>query len=250
MKTRLFTLALTAILGTFVTAQDNGIQPAGTLEEAAPSRLPSSVGKATIDHHPPSYPPFCLPKNCLYYAGDFDTNYSGANGIINSNYDNGEIVAQVWVGVRPDHDVTVTGATFVELVGDSGIQLVNPTPFAIQVGIKSGQAGETVCSTSGTATATPYGNSQVLTFAITIKKLSTSCKLKKGKLYYVNLLPTSDDGYGYLWNVPPNPQNHYGWKSDRNHCYYNSPSFGYNYVPCDSRGEFSELSIALTGVND
>ncbi len=250
MTTRPLTLALAAILGSFVTAQDKGIQPAATPEAAAPSRLSSSVGKASIDDGPTSYPRFCLPKNCLYYAGDFDTNYSGANGIFNSNYDNGELVAQAWVGVKPDHDVTVTGATFVELVGDSGIHLVNPTSFTIQVGIKAGQAGKTVCSTSGTATATPYGYSQVLSVAITIKKLSTPCKLKKGKLYYVNLLPTSDDTYGYLWNVPPNPQNHYGWKSDRNHCYYNSPAFGYYYVTCDSRGEFSELSIALTGVND
>jgi hypothetical protein len=236
-----FTLSLIAILSMLAAAQDAGIH--GPTTASAASAQGAEAGSRSSN-----YPPFCPPQDCLYYAGDFDSSYSGANSLFNDNYEDGTSMGQAWVGVKPDYDATVTGATFVELVGDGSFQLDNPTPFAIQVGIKPGQAGKTVCSTKGTATAKVYGNSgDVLSYAITIEKMSSPCKLRKGKLYYVNLLPTTHEGFGYLWNVPPMPQNHRGWSNDRNHCYYNSPQSNYNYADCNELGDFSELSIALTG---
>jgi hypothetical protein len=192
--------------------------------------------------------PFCQPQTCLYYAGDYNDSWSGANAIYNVDDTGRDLEGQTWVGVKPDRNVTVTGATFV-LTVSSGYQITNPTPFAVQVGIKPGQAGNTVCSTSGNATVEIYGyvQGQIPAYAYTVKKFSPSCRLKKGTLYYVNLLPTSSDGDAYLLNVPPNPANHFGWKNDLNQCYLNSPDFGDNYVTCDSQGAFSELSIALTG---
>jgi hypothetical protein len=77
--------------------------------------------------------------------------------------------------------------------------------------------------------------------------LAKSCKLKKGKVYYVNLLPVSGNGYGYLWNVPPMPPNHEGWKNDPDDCYFNDEGEGLDYVTCDSQGTFSVLDIGLTG---
>jgi hypothetical protein len=194
-----------------------------------------------------SYPPFCPPKTCLYYAGDFESSYYSADALFNSNYINGSLVGQAWVGVKPDRDVTVTGATFVEAL-QSDFMGINPTPFVVQVGIKPGQAGRTVCSTVGNATYSLYGNGgELVTYSYTIKKLAKSCKLKKGTVYYVNLLPTSDAGYGYLWNVPTNPGNHHGWKNDLNDCYFNGSGFNADYVTCNSQGPFSELDIGLTG---
>jgi hypothetical protein len=195
--------------------------------------------------------PFWHPKNCLYYAGDFNSNDSNANGLFNSNDQEGGLDGQVWVGVKPDRDVTVTGATFVELFVEWGVG-TNPTPFAVQVGTKLGQAGKTICNTSGNATESEYGESQFPEGTYTIKKLAKSCKLKKGKTYYVNLLPTFEDNYGYVLNVEDaKPKNHYGWKNDLNHCFFNGAAFGSNYVTCNSQGigpnGFSEFSIALTG---
>jgi hypothetical protein len=188
----------------------------------------------------------------LYYAGDFDSTNSDANGLYNANDVEGKLEGQAWVGVKPDRDVTVTGATFVELMVENGNGL-SPIPFAVQVGIKPGQAGKTICSTSGDATYTLLGFVYELPlYSVTVKKLSTSCKLKKGRVYYVNLLPTYTSWYGYAANVEDTkPKNHRGWKNDLNDCYFNGTAFGADYVTCNSQGfgtnGFSEFSIALTG---
>ncbi len=232
MARTLFTLMLIATLGLCADAQDN---PAVSAERAV------TTGSGSL--------PFCPPKTCLYYAGDFNSADPNANGLLNSNYA-GILIGQVWVGVKPTHDATVTGATFNEFSGAG--TLTNPTPFAVQVGIKPGQAGKTICSTSGTATMRVYeqSDSGPNQYSFTIKKLSPSCKLKKGRVYYVNLLPTSDDAPAYVTNVEDRkPKYHYGWKNDLNHCYFNGTGFGdgYNYVTCNSQGAFNEFSIALTG---
>jgi hypothetical protein len=195
----------------------------------------------------PSYVPFCPPGSCLYYAGDYDSSNSNADSLYNANDTGDGLEAQVWVGVRPDRDVTVTGATFVEMLAGDYVA-TNPTPFSVQVGIKPGQVGTTVCNTSGNATFAIYGGNQPSTYNYTIKKLAKPCKLKKGEVYYVNLLPTAADGYGFLVNAADKkPPNHYGWKNDLNDCYINGSGFGLDYAPCDTQGPFPALSIALTG---
>jgi hypothetical protein len=251
MKTLCTFLAMAA-LATFATAQDNGALPpvalwgnhgtGSTRSHAAPAK-----GKRA------NYPTFCPPARCLYYAGDFDSTYSGANGLFDANDSGAGLEGQVWVGVKPDHDVTVTGATFAEFL-TSGYMGTNPTPFAVQVGIQPGQAGKTVCSSNASATYALIGFIyEIPLYAVTIKKLPKSCKLKKDRVYYVNLLPTSTNGYGYVVNMPvygaanPHGTNHEGWSNDYNDCYFNGPVFGSDYVTCNSQGSFSELSIALTG---
>jgi hypothetical protein len=248
MRKMLFALALVAMLIPLSAAQDSRIPPPVTTNEN--SHLVSANRRAWSATRKGSYyPPFCQPNTCLYYAGDYDSNYSDAGGLFNANDEGGSLEGQAWVGVKPDRDVTVTGATFVESLAE-GVVGVNPTPFAVQVGIKLGQAGKMICSTSGNATVSEYGyvGAQIPAYSYSIKKLSKSCKLKKGRLYYVNLLPTFDDDYGYVLNVPPKShQNHHGWKNDLNDCFFNGVAFGDNYVTCNSQGHFSEFSIALTG---
>ena len=235
--------ALIAMLASAGAAQESAKHPPLTL--GTDSRPPSSSPNPG-SRKGSSYPPFCPPKTCLYYAGDFESSYSDANGLYNAD-DEGNS-GQVWVGVKPDHDATVTGVTFVEaLVPKGQFQGVNPTPFTVQVGIKPGQAGTTVCSAHGNATYALYQVGDFWTYSYTIKKLAKSCKLKQGSVYYVNLLPVSTNGYGYLWNVPPMPGNHEGWKNDTNDCYFNFPLEGQDYVPCNSQGTFSVLDIGLTG---
>jgi hypothetical protein len=255
MTKTLFTLTLIAALVPLALTQDGRVPPPVTMRENT-HVVSNQPGTEPTMRKDSSYePPFCPPKTCLYYAGDFDSTDSNANGLFNADDISANIRAnhegQVWVGVRPDQDATVTGATFVEFFAGSGVG-TNPTPFAVQVGIQLGQAGKTICSTSGNATETVYGENDPVTYAYTIKKLSRPCKLKKGKTYYINLLPTFEDNYGYVVNVEDaKPKNHHGWKNDLNHCYFNGASFGDNYVTCNSQGigsnGFSELSIALTG---
>ena len=249
MSKTLFALTLTATLSLFAAAQESKVSLTARENPQAVSAQPGAEPTTRKGSYEP---PFCPPKTCLYYAGDYDSSDSNADGLFNANDTGAGEEGQVWVGVKPDRDVTVTGATFVEVL-TTGYTGVNPTPFAVQVGIELGQAGKTICSTSGNATISLYQNNQDETdYSYTIKKLSKPCKLKKGNVYYVNLLPTSGNGVGYVENVEDaKPANHHGWKNDLNHCYFNAPDFGYNYVTCNSLGigtnGFSELSIALTG---
>jgi hypothetical protein len=254
MRNLLLALTSIATLVPLATAQDSSAQPPVTMRENS-QVVSNQPGAEPVMRKNSSYePPFCPPKTCLYYAGDFDSADSNANGLYNENDESAGVVGQAWVGVRPDRDATVTGATFVGYVFNNGQVGVNPTPFEVRVGIKPGQAGTTICSTRGNATVSIYQyNEDYSIYSYTIKKLSKSCKLKKGNVYYVNLLPTYSSGdYAYVVNVEDaKPKNHHGWKNDLNHCYFNSAYYGANYVTCNSLGigshGYSELSIALTG---
>ncbi len=248
MRKMLIAFTLVAMFVPFAVTQDGRALPPVTMTGNTQA-VSAQRGTEPVANKGIYEPPFCPPKTCLYYAGDFNSADPNANGLFNWDYNNGQLEGQAWVGVKPDRDATVTGVTFIEFI-TAGLELVNPTPFVVQVGIKPGQAGKTVCNTSGTATARVYQQFAGTNpdFAITIKNLSQPCKLKKGRVYYVNLLPTNDTGYGYVVNVlDAKPKNHHGWKNDLNDCYFNAAVFGLNYVTCNSQGSFSELSIALTG---
>ncbi len=244
MRGTLFAFFLIAALRFSAIAQDTVVTPSVTLN--ANTRVVFVQPSAAATRYHSSYrPPFCLHSTCLYYAGDFDS--SDDSALFNADYDDGSMEGQAWVGVKPDQDVTVTGATFVQGL-TSGYTIANPTPFAVQLGIKPGQAGRTICNTTGNAAISEYAVGQETLYAYTIQKLAKPCTLKKGKVYYVNLLPTSTSGYGYVVPVSSqNPPNHHGWKNDLNDCYFNGATFGLTYVTCGSQGYFPEFSIALTG---
>ena len=236
MKKTLFALTLVATFGFFAAAQDKVVSV--------------GQGEATIN------PPFCPPKTCLYYAGDFNTNDSNANGVYNTDNTQNDLEGAVWVGVKPNRDVTVTGATFNQCFAFNLALGVNPTPFTVQVGIKPGHAGRVVCNTSGNAALAEYNASQLCEQgSYTIKKLSKSCSLKRGTTYYVNLLPIYDNGnYGTLMDVEDaNPVNHRGWKNVIDDSYFNGAGFGANYETTWGRNGYCKgygcdaFSIALTG---
>ncbi len=248
MKKLIFVAAFTAALFSLAAAQDTKSVPPVTAIQLV-------RGDRAVPANPSikaPWPPFCSKKNCLYYAGDFDSSASDANGLFNANDTGGGLEAQVWVGVKPTESATVTGSTFNQFFVESGVG-TNPTPFTVQVSITQGKAGKTVCSTGGKATETVYGESDfgLTQYSYTVKKFKKACNFKKGKLYFVNLLPTFTDNYGYLVNVSGKIKNHRGWPNQRNNCFFNGPAFGAAYVPCDSQGigaeGFAVLSIALTG---
>ncbi len=237
---------LVVVFAVFAAAQGGFPTPAATLNRNTLG-APSNSAEHMWTHNAAPFPYFCPPSSCLYYAGDYDPNWTGENGLYNANDTGAQMDGQAWVGVRPDRDVTVTGATFVEALQiEEGWE--NPTSFAVQVGIRPGKAGKTVCSTSGTAAYSQYDIGDLVdAYAYTVQKLAKPCRLIKGKVYYVNLLPTNQNGAGFLMNVPPYHPNHQGWRNDPNDCYFNGANFGLNYVPCNSQGDFSVLEIALTG---
>ena len=199
--------------------------------------------------------PFCPPKTCLYYSGDFDSNNQLANGLLNVNsFFAG--VAEVWVAVKPTQNVTVTGVTFNELFSSIDGD-INPTPFQINVGMSAGNGGKKFCTSQGIATIKGYGEGGfgLIQFSVTVKKLMPSCKLKKGRIYFLNLLPTfNNSNSAFLMDVeyPPAP-NHRGWPNVVDDSYFYAASGDINYSPtwgssggCGGIG-CDLFSFALTG---
>ncbi len=238
----LCTVVMVAMMVALAIAQDSEVPPLalrGNIPQAV-SQPGAKLGMITRS----SKLPFCPPKTCLYYAGDSDSN---SNGLFNANYDN-SLVAQTWVGVKPTKNATVTGSTFNEFL-TSGFTITNPTPFQVQVDIVQGQGGTLVCNTSGNATMKVYGESGYgfTQYSYTVKKLKRPCKMKPATVYYVNLLPTSTTGYGYVASVGAKQKNHRGWPNQPNACFFNGQAFGVDYQPCSGQGSGTLFSIALTG---
>ena len=216
--------------------------------------MASSFGQSGTDA-PKAILPFCPPKTCLYYSGDFDAQNRKAWGLINGDSQTVG-VAEVWVAVKPTRNVTVTGVTFNEAF--QSIQgVINPTAFQIKTGISYGNEGQKFCSSKGRVTIKLYGEpffgrSQ---YSFTVKKLTPACKLKKGTVYYLNLLPTYDNNnYGYLLDVEDQPApNHRGWPNMWDASYYFALNGDVNYWPtwgsggvCGGTG-CDLFSFALTG---
>ena len=259
MNRILFALTLIATLASLAAAQDGRVRPPLTARDN-PQAVSAGLDTEPATTESPANLPFCPARTCLYYAGDFDSANSNANGLNNGNYANGSLEVWVWVGVKPPKAVTVTGVTFNQFFTSDFVG-TNPTPFQTMINIVQGKGGTLVCNTSGNATLKQYGESDFgyVQYSYTVKKLAKACTIakpsKKAPSTYVNLLPTSasqNDGYGYLVNVEDaNPKNHRGWKNDLDDCYFNSGGFGVEWVTCNSQGigsnGFSEFSIALTG---
>ena len=251
MKKVIFAIALVVALCSLVSAQDTKTLPPVAIGQkviapAIPGRPPLMAPDWNIK--PAKYPPFCPKKTCLYYAGDFESTDSNANGLFNAFDTGARLEGQAWIGVLPTKAATITGSTFNQFF-ISGFSGTNPTPFEIQTGITNGKAGEIVCKTSGNATLVTYGESDfgLIQSSYTIKKLTTACSVQLGKsgASYVNMVPTSTNSYGYLVNT--NGIGHIGWPNDPNDCYFNGSDFGVLYGSCNSQGSFGLLSIALTG---
>jgi hypothetical protein len=251
MTKTLFAFALISILVCLAAAQDNHVAPPLTARDnPQPASAQTTPRQANASS---TTLPFCPPKTCLYYAGDFDSTDSNADGLFNANYTTDDVEGETWVGVKPPKAVMVTGATFNELF-TSGFIGSNPTPFQTAVNLSNLAGGTIVCKTTGNAILKQYGESDFgyVQYSYTVKKLAQACKIAKpSKQYpstYVNLLPTSNNGYGYVVNVEDaKPNNHRGWKNDLDDCYFFCGGGCGNWIACQQQGSFDELSIALTG---
>lgn len=253
MKKTLFTLAITIMLCLFAWAQDSAVLRVLTARErpVVSGELNTERVMAMVS----GQLPFCPPKRCLYYAGDFDSNNSNANGLYNANDTGESVIGETWVGVKPPRAVVVTGATFNELL-TAGFTGTNPTPFQTQIDIVQGFGGKLVCNTTGNAVMVEYGEDDfgLAEYSYTIKKLKRDCKVQAGSqgATYINLLPTSTTGDGYVVDVEDaKPANHRGWKNDIDDSYFYAPELVYYEPTWGSSGVCGlgcdEFSVALTG---
>jgi hypothetical protein len=259
MRNTILAIAAISVLTSLALSQDTRPLPPATIVGAGFALgTQDSIGKVH-EGASAANPFFCPPKSCLYYSGDLDTSSPNNNGLFDfENPGIGISDAQVWVGVKPRKNATVTGTSgnYFTLATSIGI---NPTPVAIQTGITSGQGGTIVCKTSGNAVMEfyqlPCGTLTVNCPNYRIRKLGKSCKLKKGKVYFITMQPQYNDGStsGYLADDDGNHANKQGWPEIKDKSYFNSSSFGVNYEPTWGNGGAcggigcSGFSISLTG---
>jgi hypothetical protein len=260
MKSILSLVGLLAAAVLTASAQDIKPLPPKTIREAVaiPATAPVTGTPDLYANTPPANPFFCPPKTCLYYSGDSDTSSPNYNGLFDiDNPGIGISDAEVWVGVKPRKNATVTGTSGNYFTVTTSIG-TNPTPFAVQTGITAGRAGRVVCKTTGNAiieTNGLCGNIELDCENYRIRKLAQSCKLKKGKVYFVTMQPQYNDNstIGYLADDDGAHANKRGWPEITDKSYFNSSSFGIAYEPtwgssgaCGGIG-CSGFSISLTG---
>lgn len=234
--------------------------PPGRMSQTANTTAktaPPSAQKATLWQF------FCPQGKCLYYAGDW-SNSDCHNPNLNAlfDFDNPGISTsgEVWVGVKPTKDAVITGSAGNYLTTTFNVG-INPTPFMVRTGISTGNAGKLVCSTHGNVTSQGYGGTCGLGVASVnyyIAKLAKACRVKAGRIYYVDLTPQYDDGttIGYLKDVVDKKgPYHIAWPNlwDDSYLTYSDPENNVSYEPtwgssgaCLGAG-CDAFSMALTG---
>jgi hypothetical protein len=264
MKPILFLVGLLAAAVLTTSAQETKPLPPRTIRGAAavPGTQSASL-EASGDRRPQARPAnlfFCPRGKCLYYSGDCDSTSPNNNGLF--DFDNPGINAdgEVWVGVKPTKNATVSGTSGNYYTNTTAIG-INPTPFAIRTGISTGNGGTLVCSTHGNAVAKGYSGQCFVEgnyLNYYISKLAKACHMKARKTYYIELTPQYNDSstIGYLMDDDGNHANKQGWPEIADHSYFNSTSFGVDYQPTWGSGGAcggigcSGFSISLTGKQD
>ena len=83
MRIAFFVLPLVLTLGSLAAGQDAAVAPSITLRGG--THIASTEPDTVVTTGPSSYyPPFCPPKTCLYYAGDFESSASCDAGVVST----------------------------------------------------------------------------------------------------------------------------------------------------------------------
>jgi len=260
VKKMLYAAALIAALITLAAAQDVRA-PQASLDREVDVRVPA---RAAVLGHPPVIhepnPKYCKP--CLFYAGDFDSNASDANGLANEfdvTISSGAAVYAPFK-VPAGHTWTVTG-----LFTDNFLsaQVLDPatSPYEIRKGIPAagGTGGTLVCSGSKHAVLRVTGLSD-FGFNVYVVRVSgiTGCTLPGGVKYWESVVPfctntgdsTCTNGYrGFEANDDGAMRRHVG-NEPKNNSFFNSVFFGATWQPSSDQQSSSRFSDGVIGTSN
>lgn len=251
MKHTLLAPALVAALFSYAAAQDL-TAPKASLdpEPARSSNLASPSQKV------PGPPSFCKP--CLFYAGDFDSNASDANGLANEKDIIVSSGAATYVPfVVPRSRVwNVTGLFTLNFM--SGYQLdPNESPYEVRKDIprSGGNGGQLVCHGRKHATVTASRACQGFGFECFYVKVNNvkNCRLAAGK-YWLSVVPdcTNIGVCGSNWrafvtNDDGAMVNRYGRLEPANDSFFNSKYFGAVWEPTTDQQTSKRFSAGVEG---
>jgi hypothetical protein len=252
-KKMLFAAALMAAMIPVAEAQDSRL-PQASLDREVDVQVPTRAAVlGNPSHQDPGPPSFCKP--CLFYAGDFDSNASDANGLANEF----DIIVSTGAAVYAPFIVpkgktwTVTG-----LFTDNFLSLTRLypaiSPYEIRKGIPpaGGNGGTLVCHGKKHATLIPTVNNGFNYIWATKVENIKGCRLPAGK-YWMSVVPyctnvdNCNDWRGFEANDDGFMNHRYGPLEPANNSFFNSVFFGAVWEPSKEQQTSSRFSDGVEG---
>jgi len=252
-KTLLFAAALMAALIPCGVAQDSRL-PEASLDREFNLQAPDRPSACSLPHQTPTPPSYCKP--CLFYAGDFDSNASDANGLANEV----DIVVSTGAAVYTPFIVpkgkvwTITGLFTNNFLSTFSLD-PKTSPYEIRKGIPKagGNGGKLVCHGKLPATLADAGTC-FPTYATIVKNIK-GCRLPAGK-YWMSVVPyctnpndsACTNGWrSFLANDDGAMNHRFGPLEPANNSFFNSVFFGANWEPTSEQQTSSRFSVGVEG---
>jgi hypothetical protein len=254
----LLAAVLMAALMPLASAQDNRFPQASLDRELDVQVSAAVVGNSS--HQAPTPPKYCKP--CLFYAGDFDSNASDANGLANEldiTISSGAAVYAPFI--VPNGEVwTVTGL-FTNNMMEVGVLDPVTIPYEIRKGIpkSGGNGGTLVCHGTKPATLTNTGTNGGLPIIIWATKVEhiEGCRLHAGK-YWLSVIPyctnpndskCTNTYRAFEANDDGAMAHRFGPLEPANNSFFNSVFFGANWEPSSEQQSSSRFSDGVEGTS-
>jgi hypothetical protein len=250
VKHSLLASALVAVLFSYAAAQDLSAPRASLDPEPETASSLASVA------HIPAPPTYCKP--CLFYAGDFDSNASDANGLPNEK----DIIVSTGAAVYTPFIVskgktwTVTGLITIQVMSTTDVD-PKTMHYEVRKDIprSGGNGGHLVChgrqpgTINYTSICQGFGAE---CYAIKINNIK-ACRLSSGKYwmsvvpYCTNLSVCGGDWRAFLLNDDGAMAHRYGPLEPADNSFFNSKYFGANWDPSSKWQSSSRFSVGVEG---
>jgi hypothetical protein len=263
MKKMLFAAALVAALISVAAAEDSHRLPQASLDREVDVQIPARaavLGNPRAEE-PPAAPNYCKP--CLFYAGDFDSNASDANGLANEVdliVSSGAATYAPFI-VSKGKTWTVTGLMTDDFLS---AQVLDPktSPYEVRKGIPAagGTGGHLVChgTKNAVAGATGLSGFGFNVYAVRVRGVK-NCSLTSGK-YWETVIPQctnpndsscSTTNYrGFVTNDDGAMKHRFGGTEPANNSFFNSVFFGATWQPSTDQQSSSRFTIGVEGTSN
>jgi hypothetical protein len=259
MKKMPLAAALVAALIPMAVGQDNRL-PQASLDHEVDLQVPAQAAVFSNRPHQSRTPPkYCKP--CLFYAGDWDSDASDANGLSNEV----DLIVSTGAAVYTPFIVpkgktwTVTGLFTNNFMLYMGLD-PRTIPYEIRKGIPKagGNGGKLVCHGKKPASLTqlPQNWYGLSIYATKVENIQ-GCRLHSGK-YWMSVVPyctnvndgACTNGYrAFLSNDDGAMNNRYGPIEPANNSFFNSEFYGANWQPSSEQQSSSRFSVGVEGTS-
>jgi len=257
VKKMIYVAALVAALIPFAVAQDNSRIPQASLDREVDVRVPAIPGSPAVLGNPrhvtPAPPTYCKP--CLFYAGDFDSNASDANGLANEVdviISSGAAVYAPFI-INENKPWTVTGLFTDNFASLSTLDPAT-SPYEIRHYIPAGggSGGKLVCHGVSASTNTDTGLNDFGYEVYATKVKVTNCTLPGSHKYWESVIPycTGSECSNYRAfeaNDDGAMAHRVGALEPANQSFFNSVFFGATWQPSSQQQSSSRFSDGVIG---